>query len=348
MSIIKFKGVTKRFSDGTVAFSNLSFEVDEGETILFTGPSGSGKTTVMRLLIGEYIPSQGEILFEEGPLNQIKHNRLHLHRRKIGVVFQDYKLIEELNVWENVALPLFIRGESQAVIEERVTDLLKLVELTDKALMFPRQLSGGESQRISIARALANSPKVIFADEPTGNLDQETGERIIHLLTKINELGTTLLLATHDPLIIKEVGAKKIDLSEFTQEKKEGSKPKKISIEDLVSEKSKNNQKEEKSNQEEEEEKREEGDKKEETKKDEPTEKEKDKESSKSEADSPSEKIIIKQADQQPKNNEKTSKIGSFFSKLLSKKPKKKEKPSKNPYKNNKQPSIEDLLPKDE
>ncbi len=218
MSIIVFKTVTQQFPNGTVAFRDLDFSVDSGETVLITGPSGSGKTTIMRLLIGEYKPTKGEILFEDKPLSKAYRNRLHLHRRQVGVVFQDYKLIEELNVWENIALPLFIKGERQSIIEERVTDLLKLVELTDKSLVFPRQLSGGEAQRISIARALANSPKVIFADEPTGNLDEANTQHIIKILTKINQLGTTLILATHDPVIINELKAKRIDLSDYHQD----------------------------------------------------------------------------------------------------------------------------------
>lgn len=214
MTLIAFNSVTQQFPDGTVAFENLSFSTDEGSLMLITGPSGSGKTTIMRLLIGEYKPTQGEIEFEDKPLKHQYRGRLHLHRRKIGVVFQDYKLIEELNVWENIALPLSIRGEKANTIEERVTDLLKLVELTDKALMFPRQLSGGEAQRISIARALANSPKIIFADEPTGNLDTENSERVVKLLSKINQLGTTVMVATHDPLIIQQMTkAQRLDLS---------------------------------------------------------------------------------------------------------------------------------------
>ncbi len=215
MSIISFKGVTKRFSDGTEVFSSLSFNLEEGETVLITGPSGSGKTTIMKLLIAEYKPTEGEIFFDRKAVHKIRSRALPKYRRKIGVVFQDYKLIEELNVWENVALPLCLKGAKKSQIEERVTDLLKLIELTDKALVFPKQLSGGEAQRISIARALANSPQVIFADEPTGNLDQKNSQRILRLLTKINQLGTTLLLATHDPFLIENVIAKRIDLSIF-------------------------------------------------------------------------------------------------------------------------------------
>lgn len=212
INMIKFNKVTKQFSDGTVAFSDLSFTVDEGDLTLITGPSGSGKTTVMRLLIKEYLPTQGEIVFEGKDIKDIRGGNVCQHRRKVGVAFQDYKLIPELNVWENIALPLYIKNEHQDEIEERVTDLLKLVELTEKGLMFPKQLSGGEAQRVSIARALATGPRLIFADEPTGNLDKTTSERIITLLKKINQLGTTLIIATHDPLVISQLKAKVINL----------------------------------------------------------------------------------------------------------------------------------------
>ncbi len=218
--MIKFKNVTQKFADGTVAFRNLSFTVEEGELVLITGPSGSGKTTVMNLLMNEYQPNSGEIYFKNRSLSEIKSGRLPKYRRKIGIVFQDYKLIEELNVWENIAMPLSIQGENKADIEDRVTDLLKLVGLVDKALVFPRQLSGGEAQRISIARALATGPDLVFADEPTGNLDTKTARHIINLLTKINKLGTTLIIATHDPLIKKAVKAKVINLPQDQAESK--------------------------------------------------------------------------------------------------------------------------------
>lgn len=218
--MIKFQNVTQRFADGTIALKDLSFTVEDGELVLITGPSGSGKTTVLNLLIKEYQPIAGEVFFDDQPLSKVKPNQLPLHRRKIGAVFQDYKLIEELNVWENIALPLFIQKENLEDIEERVTDLLTLVELTDKALMFPKQLSGGEAQRISIARALATGPNVIFADEPTGNLDDRTSKHILDLLKKINQLGTTLIIATHDPIIIKETKSKRIDLTQPASKKK--------------------------------------------------------------------------------------------------------------------------------
>lgn len=196
--MIVFSSVTKQFLPDTYALKDVSFEISPGELVLLTGPSGSGKTTLMRLLTKEYAPTSGEILFHNVNLNDIQNSQIHQHRRKIGVVFQDYKLIPELNVWENIALPLSIIGKSEAEIEERVTDLLELVFLADKALHFPKQLSGGEAQRISIARALSTAPAIIFADEPTGNLDKDNSLQIAKLLTKINELGTTIVFATHD------------------------------------------------------------------------------------------------------------------------------------------------------
>lgn len=196
--MIVFSSVSKQFLPDTYALKDVSFEINPGELVLLTGPSGSGKTTLMRLLTKEYAPTSGEIFFHNINLNDIKNSQVHEHRRKIGVVFQDYKLIPELNVWENIALPLSIIGKSESEIEERVTDLLELVSLTDKALHFPKQLSGGEAQRISIARALSTAPAIIFADEPTGNLDKDNSLQIAKLLTKINELGTTIVFATHD------------------------------------------------------------------------------------------------------------------------------------------------------
>ncbi len=200
--MIVFSSVSKQFLPDTYALKDVSFEINPGELVLLTGPSGSGKTTIMKLLTKELSPTSGEIFFHDVNLNDIQNSKIHEHRRKIGVVFQDYKLIPELNVWENIALPLSIIGKSEAEIEERVTDLLELVSLTDKALHFPKQLSGGEAQRIGIARALSTAPAIIFADEPTGNLDKDNSLQIAKLLTKINELGTTILFSTHDHDVI--------------------------------------------------------------------------------------------------------------------------------------------------
>ncbi|MCA9369288.1 MAG: ATP-binding cassette domain-containing protein [Pseudomonadales bacterium] len=200
--MITFKKVYRTFDPDESGVKNISFSVEPGELVMVTGHSGSGKTTIMRLLTKEYVPNEGEIHFEGTDLSKIKRSQLHTHRRRIGVVFQDYRLIPDMNIWENIALPLAIAGKKQSEIEERVTDLLNLVKLSEKAYLFPSQLSGGEAQRISIARALANAPSVIFADEPTGNLDQDTSQAIAHLLKQINELGTTLIFATHDPKVL--------------------------------------------------------------------------------------------------------------------------------------------------
>ncbi len=200
--MIIFDHVSKQFGTGDFGVQNLNFTVDPGEFVVITGPSGSGKTTIMRLLTGDYFPTEGEITFDGENLSQIKKTHIHQLRRKIGVIFQDYKLLPELNIWENIALALQILGKNEAEIEERVTDLLNLVQMQEKALLFPSQLSGGEAQRISIARALATAPNVIFADEPTGNLDPHTSLAIAKLLHKINQLGTTIMMATHDPNVI--------------------------------------------------------------------------------------------------------------------------------------------------
>jgi cell division transport system ATP-binding protein len=200
--MIIFSNVTKKFGDNSPALDEVSFTIDEGDLAIITGPSGSGKTSLMRLLTKEYSPTEGEITFHDTPLSSITTSQLPNHRRKIGVVFQDYKLLHDLNVWENIALALSIIGASPAETEKRVTDLLKLVDIADKAFLFPSQLSGGEAQRVSIARALSTAPKVIFADEPTGNLDPATSQNIIKLLEKINSLGTTILITTHDPVVL--------------------------------------------------------------------------------------------------------------------------------------------------
>ncbi len=223
--MIRFDSVTKQFGDDSYALRDVSFDIAPGEFVFLTGPSGSGKTTIMRLLTKEYLPSAGDIEFEDTSLNEVKKSQIHLHRRKIGVVFQDYKLLPELNVWENIALALHIIGKDQDEVESRVSDLLRLVNLVDKAFLFPSQLSGGEAQRVSIARALATGPSVIFADEPTGNLDPETSVAIAKLLKKINELGTTVLMATHDLSVLQTIPhARKIHLDHGHLAEDSGSK----------------------------------------------------------------------------------------------------------------------------
>lgn len=196
--MITFSEVTKSFGDGTVALQNVSFHIEPGELVVITGPSGSGKTTLMKLLTRDATPTSGSVQYKGEAVEKLRGRQVPSHRRTIGVVFQDYRLLPELNVWENIALPLSIQDTPESEIESRVTDLLNLVSLTERALVFPKQLSGGEAQRVSIARALATGPSLIFADEPTGNLDAAASLGIVKLLAQINSLGTTVLIATHD------------------------------------------------------------------------------------------------------------------------------------------------------
>jgi len=211
--MIKFTSVSKYFPPDSYAIDDVSFDIDAGELVLLTGPSGSGKTTIMKLLTRECQATSGNIFFADKNLNEVKQSQIHEHKRKIGVVFQDYKLLPELNIWENIALPLSIMSKKQDEIERRVTDLLTLISLIDKAFLFPKQLSGGEAQKISIARALSTGPTIVFADEPTGNLDRETSLEIGKLFQKINSLGTTIILATHDHDIMELLkDARQIDL----------------------------------------------------------------------------------------------------------------------------------------
>jgi len=222
--MIRFNDVTKNFGNETPALDHVSFEIETGEFVFLTGHSGSGKSTLLKIITKEYIPTSGDVDFDDIALSQIKGGKVHKHRRQIGVVFQDYRLLPELNIWENIALPLEIIGKKSQEIEERVTDLLELVQLTDKAHVFPSQLSGGESQRVGVARALATAPSVLLADEPTGNLDPQNTMTIAKLFNKINELGTTIIFATHDPTVLDALNHRRLNLvrgkiSEDTKEK---------------------------------------------------------------------------------------------------------------------------------
>ncbi len=208
--MLVFSSVTKSFGDDTTALHNVSFQIDPGELVVITGPSGSGKTTLMKLLTKEYSLDGGSIQLDDLDLSQVRSKDIPYVRRRVGVVFQDYKLLGELTAWENIALALSIINTSSSELEQRVADLLDLVGLADKAFLFPHQLSGGEAQRISIARALSTAPNILFADEPTGNLDANTTKEIIELFKKINDLGTTVIVTTHDPLVMEGLGTDRL------------------------------------------------------------------------------------------------------------------------------------------
>ena len=203
--MFKFDKVSKFFNDDEkIAVQDISFQVDDGEFVFLTGQSGSGKTTLLRLLLREYKPTEGDIFFNDYNLRKISRRKVSKLRRQIGVVFQDYQLLDDLNVYENIALPLIIAKQSRKEIRSRIGELLKLLGLTGYEKAFPSELSGGEAQRISLARALATAPKVIYADEPTGNLDHQNAFDIINLLKSVNQYGTTVIVATHNLEFVRQ------------------------------------------------------------------------------------------------------------------------------------------------
>lgn len=193
---------------------NVSFKVRPNEFVSLVGESGAGKSTVVRLLTGEQEPSEGQVFFGSFEVNELESDELPALRRNIGVVFQDFRLLSQKTAFENIAFVLEVEGYSQKEIDELVPQVLELVGLKDKMHKFPAELSGGEKQRVGIARAMINRPEVIIADEPTGNLDPENKWEVVKLLMKINEMGSTVLLATHDKEIVNSLGQRVITLRE--------------------------------------------------------------------------------------------------------------------------------------
>ena len=198
--MLKFESVTKKFGS-TNALDNVSFEVGLGEFVFVTGPSGAGKSTLLKLLLRQLKPDHGKIIIEGKDISELKKDQVPFYRRKLGFVFQDFKLLPDRTVWENVALGLEI-GEDTKNPEKKIKDALEEVGIEDKKNLFPRQLAGGEQQRVVIARALVTQPKLILADEPTGNLDPVTSRQIISLLDHAAKNGTTVLMATHNEIIV--------------------------------------------------------------------------------------------------------------------------------------------------
>lgn len=203
-ALVKFEGVTKKFGSVT-AFDKITFEVEKGEFVFITGASGSGKTTILKLILGEILPSSGTVNVDGTNVGALKTNELPLYRQKIGTVFQDFKVLPERTVKENVEVALAVIGLPTDSWEERVNNVLKLVGLSRQTNLFPSQLSGGELQRVSLARALVVNPKILLADEPTGNLDWDTSDSIMDLFGKINKEGKTIIMATHNKEIVKKL-----------------------------------------------------------------------------------------------------------------------------------------------
>lgn len=187
---------------GTVATNCIDLEIDDGEFVFLVGPSGSGKTTIIKLLTGETNATDGEIIVNDFNLRTIKPRKLPMLRRTLGVIFQDFRLIDDKTVYENVAFAMRVVGSSKKSIQERVPNVLELVGLKGREKRLPQELSGGEQQRVAIARALVNSPGLVIADEPTGNLDPVKSLELMLLLEKINELGTTVLVVTHEKELV--------------------------------------------------------------------------------------------------------------------------------------------------
>ncbi|MDR0300140.1 MAG: cell division ATP-binding protein FtsE [Streptococcaceae bacterium] len=202
MPIIELNNVTKKYSNGTTALRDISISLEAGEFAYLVGPSGAGKSTFMRLLYRELRPDKGNAKIVGFNLIKMKKRQIPLLRRTVGVVFQDYKLLSKKTVYENISYAMEVVGKKPYEIRKRVMEVLDLVGLKHKVRSFPDELSGGEQQRIAIARAIANSPKLLIADEPTGNLDPENSWEIMNLLEKINLQGTTVLMATHNSQIV--------------------------------------------------------------------------------------------------------------------------------------------------
>jgi cell division transport system ATP-binding protein len=212
-AVISFSGVEKRYSATDLALGGISFDVYPGEFVFLVGQSGSGKSTTMKLLIKEIEPTAGEIRVAGRDLTRIPRQRVPYYRRNLGVVFQDYKLLPNRTVYENVAYALQVTGGSRREIRDKVPDILRLTGLSTKLHNLPHQLSGGEQQRVAIARAFVNHPPLLIADEPTGNLDPETSIGIMQLIYRINQTGTTVLVATHDVAMVDKMRRRVIELA---------------------------------------------------------------------------------------------------------------------------------------
>ena len=201
--MIKLEHVSKAYQAGVPALNDVNLEIEEGEFVFVVGDSGSGKSTLIKLLLKELEPTEGTITINNKDLKKIRRKQIPKFRRNIGVVFQDFRLLKDRNVYDNVAFAQKVVGETNAHIKKRVPQMLSMVGLAAKYRSFPKQLSGGEQQRVAIARALVNEPKILMADEPTGNLDNNNAWEIMKLLEEINEKGTTVVVVTHNLEIVK-------------------------------------------------------------------------------------------------------------------------------------------------
>lgn len=212
--MIELKNVTKSYPNGVHALNRVSLTIEDGEFIYIIGPTGSGKSTIIKILNGEEVTDSGLVLVDGVDVGSLKHRKVPYYRRNIGCVFQDYRLLPTLTVQENIAFALEVLGISKKEIRSRVDEVLELVDLKNKARAYPNELSGGQQQRVTIGRAIANNPKLLIADEPTGNLDPEKSLEIIALLEKINQLGTMVLMVTHDIVLVEKFKKRTVTLDQ--------------------------------------------------------------------------------------------------------------------------------------
>ena len=224
--MIVFKNVKKTYPNGTDALNGVDIKINDGEFVFITGPSGAGKSTMIRLLTCEDVPSEGKLTVDGTNIKRLSHRQVPKYRRKIGVVFQDFRLIPTLNVFDNVAFAMRVVGRGGREIKSRVMAVLKIVGLEHKISVFPEQLSGGEQQRVALARAIVNSPSIIIADEPTGNVDPEMSIEIMKLLSSINRNGVTVVVVTHEQRLVRAFKKREIRLKYGKVEFDTGLEPK--------------------------------------------------------------------------------------------------------------------------
>jgi cell division transport system ATP-binding protein len=214
MELIEVKNVKKRYKTGVTAVYDANLSIKKGEFVFIMGSTGCGKSTLIKMLYREEKPTSGEIIVGGVNVGKLRNSKVYKLRRKIGVVFQDFKLLQKSTVYENVAFALEVLGESRSEIHKKVIKSLELVGLKNRAKNYPNQLSGGEQQRVAIARAIVNGPKILICDEPTGNLDDTTSKEIMEVLEEINKLGTTIIMVTHSNTIVKRMKKRVIVLDQ--------------------------------------------------------------------------------------------------------------------------------------
>ena len=212
--MIEFKGVHKVYDNGTKALKDVNLRIDKGEFVFIVGASGAGKSTFLKLIMREEVANAGEVIVNDFKLSKLKRREIPYLRRTMGIVFQDFRLINNMNVFDNVAFAMRVIGASQREVRKRVPYILGLVGLQNKARNYPMELSGGEQQRVGLARALVNNPALIIADEPTGNIDPELSYEIVELLNEINRRGTTVLMLTHERDLVRMFNLRVIEIRE--------------------------------------------------------------------------------------------------------------------------------------